>query len=211
MPRKGATTEVEHDVAQRFHIVTARLLHTKMGVDACITSCPGQILVLAVWNVKVGFGVTVFLCQTKVDDVDLVPSLADAHQEVVGFDVTVDEGLGVNVLDARDELIGEQENSLQGKFAVAEVKEILQAGPQQIEHHGVVVAFGTEPTNEGNANTTRQGLVDASFIFELRVLGLDTFKLDGDFFSRDDVGAQVDITETSTTDLAADAVFVPDT
>lgn len=36
-------------------------------------------------------GVTVLLGQTKVDNVDLVTTLANAHEEVVGLDVTVDE------------------------------------------------------------------------------------------------------------------------
>jgi hypothetical protein len=42
------------------------------------------------------------------------------------------------------------------------------------------------------------------------VLGLDTLELDGDLFARDDVGAQVNVTERSGTDLAADTVLVTD-
>jgi hypothetical protein len=41
--------------------------------------------------VEVGFGVAVLFGKTKVDDVDLVAAFADAHEEVVGFDVPVDE------------------------------------------------------------------------------------------------------------------------
>lgn len=33
----------------------------------------------------------------------------------------------MNVLDARDELIGEQKDGLQGELAVAKIEEILQA------------------------------------------------------------------------------------
>lgn len=46
--------------------------------------------------------VAVLLCETEVDDVDLVSALADAHQKVVWLDVTVDEVSRVDVLDARD-------------------------------------------------------------------------------------------------------------
>lgn len=42
------------------------------------------------------------------------------------------------------------------------------------------------------------------------MLGLDGFELDGDFLPRDDVGAEVDVTETTTADFATDAVFVTD-
>lgn len=122
----------------------------------------------------------------------------------------MNERLGVNVFDAGDELIGEQKDSLQGELAVAEVEEILQARPKQIEDHGIVVTFGTEPTNKRDANTSSQGLVDTSLIFQLRMLGLDTFKFDGNFFSRDDIGAQIDVTKTSTSDFSADTVLVAD-
>ena len=77
-----------------------------MGVDGGITGCAGQVLVLPVRDVEVGLRVTVLLGQTKIDDIDLVAALADAHEEVVGLDITVDEGLGVDVLDAGDELVG---------------------------------------------------------------------------------------------------------
>ena len=49
-----------------------------------------------------GLGVPVLLRKTKVDDVDLVPALANAHEEVIGLDVSVDEVTRVDVLDAGD-------------------------------------------------------------------------------------------------------------
>jgi hypothetical protein len=102
----------------------------QVGVDGGITSSSGQVLVLPIRDVEVGLGVTVFLGQSEIDDIDLVAALADAHEEVIRLDITVDEGLGVDVLDAGDELIGQQKNGLQGELAVAEVEEILQAGPK---------------------------------------------------------------------------------
>ena len=160
-----------------------------MSVDAGIAGRASQVLVLPVRNVEVGLGVTVLLGQTKVDDIDLVATLADAHEEVVRLDVTMDEGLGVNVLDAGDELVGKEEHSLQGELAVAEVEKVLEGRTEQVQNHGVVVTLGTEPTDEGNADTTSEGLVDTGFIFELRMLGLDALELDGNLLSGDDVGA----------------------
>lgn len=107
----------------------------------------------------------------------------------------MDKRLGVDVLDSGNELIGEKENGLQREFAVAEIEEIFQTGAKEIEHHGVVVTLGAEPTNERDTHTTGQRFVDTSFIFELRVLRLDRLKFDGNLLSRDDVGAQVNITE----------------
>lgn len=84
------------------------LTDTQVGVDAGITSGTRQVLVLTVGNVEVGLWVSVFLGQTKVDDIDLISSLANAHQEVVRFDVSMDEGFGMNVFNARDELVGQK-------------------------------------------------------------------------------------------------------
>ena len=179
-----------------------------MGVDGGITGRASQVLVLPVRDVEVGLRVTVLLGQTEVDDIDLVTTLADAHEEVVGLDITVDEGLGVDVLDAGDELVGQEQHGLQGELAVAEVEQVLQAGAEEVENHGIVVALGAEPADEGDADATGKGLVDAGLILELGVLGLDALELDGDLLARDDVGSEVDITERAATDLSADAVFI---
>lgn len=184
--------------------------NTKVSVDGSVTSSTSQVLVLSVRNVEVGLGVAVLLGQTEIDHVDLVAALANTHQEVVGLDITVDEGLGVDVLDTRDELVGQQQDRLERELAVAEVEEILQTGSEEVEDHGVVVALSAEPANKGDTDTAGEGLVDTCLIFELGVLGLDALQLDGNLFARDDVGAQVDVTERTGTDLATDAVLVTD-
>lgn len=189
LPGQRAAAEVEHHVTKGLHIVTTRLLDTQVGIDTGVTSGTGQVLVLTVRNVEVSLGVTVLLGQTKVNNVDLVSTLADAHEEVVGLDIAVDEGLGVDVLDAGDELIGQEEDGLEGELAVAEVEEILERRTEEIKDHSVVVTLSAEPADEGNTDTTGKRLVDTGLIFELRVLGLDALKLDGNLLTRDDVSA----------------------
>ena len=181
-----------------------------MCVDRSITGSTGQVLVLSVWDVEVRLWVTVLLGQTEINDIDLVTTLSNAHQEVVWLDITVDEGLGVDVLNAGDELVGEQQDSLQRELAVAEVKEILEGWAEEIQDHGIVVALSSEPTNEWDSDTSSQGLVDAGLILQLWVLGLDALELDGDLLSRDDIGSEVDVSERSTTNLAANTVLVAD-
>ena len=187
-----------------------KLTDAQVGVDGGITGSTGQVLVLPIRDVEMGLGVTVLLGQTKINDIDLVSTLADAHEEIVGLDITVDEGLGVDVLDAGDELVSQEEDGLQGELAVAEVEEILQAGAEQVEDHGIVVTLGAEPADEGDTDTTSKGLVDTGLIFELRVLGLDALELDGNLLARDDVGSEVDVTEGAAPDLTADTVFITD-
>ena len=78
-----------------------------MSIDGCVTGSSSQVLVLTVWNVEMRLRVTIFLCQSKVDDIDLISTLPNSHQEIVRLDVTMDERLGVDVLDTGDELISE--------------------------------------------------------------------------------------------------------
>ena len=78
-----------------------------MSVDGRITCGSRQVLVLTIWYVEVSLRVAVFLCQSKVDDIDLISTLSNSHQEVIRLDITVDERFGMDVLNTRNELIGE--------------------------------------------------------------------------------------------------------
>jgi hypothetical protein len=100
----------------------------------------------------------------------------------------MDEGLGVDIFDAGDQLVGQQQHGLQGEFAVAKVEEVLQAGSEEVQDHGIVVTLRAEPTHEGNSDPAGERLVDSGLIFELGVLGLDALKLDSNLFAGDDVG-----------------------
>jgi hypothetical protein len=120
---------------------------------------------------QMSLGVSVLLRETKVDNVDLVAPLANTHQEVVGLDVTVNEVSRVDVFDSRDELIGEEKNSLQAEFAVA-IEQVFQRWSpiklarltqypyrnhsQQVENHCVVIAFRSVPSYEGDTDTAGQ-------------------------------------------------------
>jgi hypothetical protein len=46
-----------------------------------------------------GLRVPEFLCQTEIDYIDLVTTLADPHQEIVGLDVSMDKVARVNVFN----------------------------------------------------------------------------------------------------------------
>ena len=110
LPWELAAQEVHEDVSEGLQVVTACLLNTKMGVDRGVTCGTRQILVLPVRNVEMGLWVTVLLGETKVDDVDLIATLSNTHEEIVGFDVTMNEVAGVDVFDARDLRTGSDES-----------------------------------------------------------------------------------------------------
>lgn len=80
-------------------ILQVHLTNSKMCIDGGIACCASQVLVLPVRNVLVCAGITVLLGQAKVNDVNQVALLAKPHQEVVRLYISMDEVLGVNVLN----------------------------------------------------------------------------------------------------------------
>jgi len=102
LPREGASEEVHQDVGKRLEIIPASLFHTEMGVNRCVAGSSGEVLVLSVRNMEVCFRIPELLCKTEIYNVDLIATFSDAHQEVVGFDVAVDEVAGVDVFDSGD-------------------------------------------------------------------------------------------------------------
>lgn len=78
------------------------LTDAQMCVNGGVASSASQVLVLPVGNVLMCAGIPVLLGQAKVYDVDQVALLAKAHQKVVGLDVSMNEVLGVDVLNATD-------------------------------------------------------------------------------------------------------------
>ena len=227
LPWEGTTAEIKHDVSERLHVIATGLLcelvngcftldssiiveltDTQVSIDGSITGSSSQVLVLSVWDVEVRLWVTVLLGQTEINHVDLVSTLANAHQEVVRLDIAVNERLGVDVLNAGNELVGEEQDCLQGELAVAEVEQILEGRTKEIQDHGIVVALGSEPANKWDTDTASERLVDASLILELWVLGLDRLELDGNLLSGDDIGTEVDVTEGAASNLASNAVLV---
>ena len=102
LPWQSAAEEVHEDVSERLEIIATRLLASKMCVDTHVSSSSRQRLALSVRDVLLGLGVTVLLGHAKVDHVDDVGALGagTTNEEVVGLDVTVDEVLLVDGLDA---------------------------------------------------------------------------------------------------------------
>jgi hypothetical protein len=96
-----------------------------MGIDRSVPSGTSQILVLPVGDVQVSLGVSILLGETEINHIDLIASFSNAHEEIVRLDISVDKVSRVNVFDSRDELVGEEKDSLEGEFSVTEVEQIL--------------------------------------------------------------------------------------
>jgi hypothetical protein len=65
---------------------------------------------------------------------------------------------------------------------------------QQVQNHGIVIALSPVPPHKRDTDATGEALVHLGLILKLRVLGLDGLELDGNFFARDDIDTEVDVT-----------------
>ena len=61
-----------------------------------------MVLVLSVRDVKVSLGVTKLLGETEVDDVNLITTLSNAHEEIVRFDIAMNKISRVDIFDTRN-------------------------------------------------------------------------------------------------------------
>jgi hypothetical protein len=82
-------------------------------------------------------------------------------------------GLETKKGTAEYQLVSQEQDGFETEFAVAEVEEVLEGGPEQVKDHGIVVAFGAVPANKGHTDAAGESLVDLGLVFELGMLSLD--------------------------------------
>jgi len=70
----------------------------QMGVDTSVSCCSCQVLVFTVWNMLMRPCISVLLGEPKVYYIHQVALFAKTHQEVVGFNISMYQVLGMNVL-----------------------------------------------------------------------------------------------------------------
>ena len=119
-----------------------------MSVNGGISGSPSQVLVLPVRNVLPGLVVSVLLGQTKVNEEEFITVTSDSHQEVVWFDVSVDEVLVVDKLNPTNHLVCQHQDSLHGKPSRTEVEKVFKTGSQQIHDQDIVVSFLSKPVEK---------------------------------------------------------------
>ena len=93
-----------------------------MCVDGGIARRSCQILSIAVRNMLASLGVAEPLCQTEINNVYVVLLLADANEEVVRLDITMEEVPRMDKLNSLEHLIGQHKHCFQGEFAFAVVE-----------------------------------------------------------------------------------------
>ncbi len=98
LPGQHSPQEVHGNIADALHVISAGLLDSQVGVDGGIPRSAGEVLALPVGNV-LAISLDVSLGEPEIKDEGLMAGLVEAHAEIVGFDVPVDEMSVVDVLD----------------------------------------------------------------------------------------------------------------
>ena len=79
-------------------------------------------------------------------------TLPETNEEIIGLNVAMDEGLGMDVFQPPEKLVGEHEHRLELESPAAVIEQILQRRTQQIQYHHIVVTFNSVPTNVGDSD-----------------------------------------------------------
>jgi len=122
-------------VADGLQVISARLLVTDMGVQTRVSCSTSQILTVSEGDV-LSVAALVAFGETEVDDVNSVLRLVvAADEEVVGLDVSVDNSLFVDHLDALDQLHRDVQHRLEIELAPALLEEVLQTLAEHVHNH----------------------------------------------------------------------------
>lgn len=109
-----------------------------MRIQACVSCCASQVLSISEWDV-LAVRRLVALGEAEVDDVNCVFSLViAANQEIIRFDVSMDDSLLVDDLDSLDHLDGDVEASLEVKFPSALLEVVFETLAEEVHDHDVV-------------------------------------------------------------------------
>ena len=88
------------------------------------------ILNWPVGNVLTGTVVPEFFGQSVINEEKFVTVSADSHEEIVGFNVSVDEVLIMDEFNATNHLICKHQHRFHGETPWTEIEQILQGGTQ---------------------------------------------------------------------------------
>ena len=210
LPWQTASQEVHEYVAEALQIVSSGLLDSDVSIDRGVSGGSGQTLSLSVLDVDSG-AAHELLGKSEVNDVYPVGVFAVSDREVVRLDVSVDDSSRVDVLDSLDGLVGNHENCFKSELALAVGKEVLEGLSKQVHDHNVLAAFDSVVVDLGNGLAEDCGVrmepeIDLALRVKLLVLGIDLFKLDGDFVSSLLIDSLPNLSESSVSELVCQLI-----
>ena len=132
LPGQTALDQVDHDVAQCDKVVAPRQLEALVRVDRHVPARANQILHTHKWDMLSSLRVNDQTSQAKINQMHCVGVLAQAHHDIVRLDVAVNVVHLVHVLHPLQQLVEEHQGGLQAELLIAEVEQVLEAGPEEV-------------------------------------------------------------------------------
>ena len=109
-----------------------------MGVDRSVSGGTSEVLSILEWDVLSVRGF-VALGETKIDDIDSIGGLfISSDQEIVRFDITMNNPFFMHRLDSLDHLSGDVKNSLKVKLSSVFLEQVLKRLTEHVHHHYVI-------------------------------------------------------------------------
>lgn len=207
LPGKTALGQEDQDVAYGLHIVTSTLLDPDVCVDGGVAGGAGETFALSIPDMHFHLGVAELLAEAEVDHIQDTLLAFHPHQEVVGFDVAVDDILLVDTLDAVYHLVRQHHHRLQGKTLV-NLLQVRQRLPEQLHHQDVLVSLGSVPVYLGESGLVAEHAQQPGLRDELRVIIRCGFDLHCDLLARGSGLGQVDYSEGAVPQFGFYFVFV---
>lgn len=84
---------------------------------------------------RAGFGISVTLCKSKIDNEDNIFFIAFANHKIISFDVSVNKALAMNGFEPVNNLYSDLEDSTDGEPSLIGLKQILEGTIKQINNH----------------------------------------------------------------------------
>mmetsp|Transcript_35104 Transcript_35104/g.99911 ORF Transcript_35104/g.99911 Transcript_35104/m.99911 type:complete len:219 (+) Transcript_35104:653-1309(+) len=122
-PRKRAPEEVEQRVAGGLQVVAPALCEVALRAGRCVAHRALEFVLLLHANVRAVLPIP--LCQSEVNQVQVVPPFGDPAHEVVRLNVSVDHTLRVQGLNASQHLLCDKNCCLDRQLAAAVLQPLL--------------------------------------------------------------------------------------
>jgi len=100
----------------------------------------------------------------KICHVDSIAILPRPSQEVFRFNIAMDKFSHVEVFQSDKKLICKQEHGLEGEKTFAVLKQVLQAGSEELDDHDSVIIVPAIPVQLGKSRKALEFLVIIGFI-----------------------------------------------
>mmetsp|Transcript_91610 Transcript_91610/g.213044 ORF Transcript_91610/g.213044 Transcript_91610/m.213044 type:complete len:253 (+) Transcript_91610:741-1499(+) len=204
-----APYEVEEHVPDGFKVVSPALFATLVGIDRSIScsACEAQprpelcMLVLLLQPVP--------LAQAKVNDIQVVNLLLNTKHEVFRLDVTVNDSLGMQVLNAVEQLFRDHCRAFDIEAALATPHAIFERSAKQLHHHALVMPLlAPEETLSYALRSVWSGqhLQNHLFMLQLRSASPYIFELHSDLLLCACIVAEPDLAKTPSSEFLVDLI-----